>query len=68
MYGFHESCWRNDLLKSTMEVVMTRLMALMLVLMIGALAGCNTMQGLGKDIERGGETLQGSAKNAQEKM
>jgi predicted small secreted protein len=27
-----------------------------------ALAGCNTMQGLGKDIERGGEKLQDKAK------
>jgi len=25
------------------------------------LAGCNTMSGVGKDIERGGEKLQGSA-------
>ena len=25
------------------------------------LAGCNTMAGVGKDIERGGEKLQGSA-------
>ena len=26
------------------------------------LAGCNTMAGIGKDIERAGETLQGAAK------
>lgn len=25
------------------------------------LAGCNTMEGVGRDIERGGEKLQGSA-------
>lgn len=29
-----------------------------------ALAGCNTMQGLGEDIERGGEKLQGAAEKA----
>ena len=28
------------------------------------LAGCNTMSGVGKDIERGGEKLQGSAERA----
>ena len=27
----------------------------------GTLAGCNTMEGAGKDIERGGEKIQGSA-------
>jgi predicted small secreted protein len=29
--------------------------------MLGVLAGCNTMEGVGKDIERGGENLQDSA-------
>jgi entericidin B len=28
------------------------------------LAGCNTMQGAGKDIERGGEKIQGAAERA----
>ncbi len=28
------------------------------------LAGCNTMSGAGKDIERGGEKLQGAAEKA----
>ena len=27
-----------------------------------ALAGCNTMEGLGKDVEKAGEVLQGAAK------
>jgi entericidin B len=31
-------------------------------------AGCNTMHGMGKDIERGGEKIQGSADTTQEKM
>ncbi len=36
------------------------------VLMLSAvLAGCNTMGGLGKDIERGGEKMQDSSKDAQ---
>jgi entericidin B len=34
------------------------LAALMLLGMLGAIAGCNTMHGLGHDIERGGEKLQ----------
>jgi len=37
------------------------LATLMLLGMLGAIAGCNTMQGLGQDIERGGEKLQEKA-------
>lgn len=37
------------------------LAALMLLGMLGAIAGCNTMQGLGQDIERGGEKIQEKA-------
>lgn len=47
---------------------MKRLVALVLALMLTGLAGCNTMHGLGQDIERGGEKLQGTSKNAQERM
>ena len=35
---------------------------LMLLGMLGTIAGCNTMQGLGQDIERGGEKMQEKAK------
>ena len=31
---------------------------LMLLGMLGTIAGCNTMHGLGHDIERGGERIQ----------
>jgi predicted small secreted protein len=41
---------------------MKRLVAIFLLAVIGTLAGCNTMQGLGKDVERGGEKLQDEAK------
>lgn len=34
------------------------LAALMLLGMLGVIAGCNTMHGLGQDIERGGEKMQ----------
>lgn len=37
------------------------LATLMLLGMLGAIAGCNTMQGLGEDIERGGEKMQDKA-------
>jgi predicted small secreted protein len=37
------------------------LAALMLLGMLGAIAGCNTMQGFGQDMERGGEKIQDKA-------
>jgi entericidin B len=39
-----------------------------LVLLGIALAGCNTMAGMGRDIERGGEKLQGEAHETQRNM
>lgn len=33
-----------------------------------ALAGCNTFSGMGQDIERGGEKLQGEARETQQEM
>ncbi|MBQ0935831.1 entericidin A/B family lipoprotein [Ideonella paludis] len=36
--------------------------ALILILVLTALAGCNTMEGLGKDIQKAGESLEGAAK------
>lgn len=47
---------------------MKKTAAVLALLMLGVLAGCNTMQGVGRDIERGGEKLQGTAKETQEKM
>jgi len=43
-----------------------KLMALLIAGIV--LAGCNTMQGAGKDIERGGEKLQDTAKDAKNRM
>jgi predicted small secreted protein len=42
--------------------MMKRLATLMLVVCVVVLAGCNTMQGLGKDIENTGEAIQRKAK------
>ena len=39
-----------------------RIFAILMMLgILGALAGCNTMHGLGQDIERGGEKIQDKA-------
>jgi len=39
-----------------------------LILLAITLAGCNTMHGFGRDVERGGEKLQQEAKETQRKM
>jgi entericidin B len=39
-----------------------------LLAMAGALTACNTVQGAGKDLERGGEKIQDTAKDTQKKM
>jgi entericidin B len=41
-------------------VLMKKLISLLLVL--GTLAACNTVKGIGKDIEKGGEAIQKAAK------
>lgn len=38
------------------------------LLVAGFLAGCNTMQGAGRDIERGGEKLQDTARDVKQRM
>ena len=47
-------------------------MKTLLIALLGAgvllVAGCNTVEGAGKDIERGGEKIQGEAKEVQRKM
>jgi entericidin B len=50
------------------ETSMKKLAALLALLYIGALAGCNTFEGMGKDIERGGEKVQDGSKSTKEKM
>jgi len=44
------------------------LSALILLGMLGATAGCNTIEGVGKDIERGGEATQQTAKDEKKSM
>jgi predicted small secreted protein len=59
-------CARDLQHASRKELQMKKFVALLALLMIGVLTGCNTMQGLGKDIERGGEKLQENSKNVQD--
>ena len=48
------------------EDIMKRIIALVLLGL--SLAGCNTMSGMGRDIERGGEKLQDQAHETQRNM
>lgn len=41
---------------------------LMLVGIFGSIAGCNTISGMGKDIERAGEVTQETAADVKRKM
>jgi predicted small secreted protein len=41
-------------------------LALCAALLIPSLAGCNTVKGAGKDIEKGGEAIQNGAQSVQQ--
>ena len=43
-------------------------LAASLVAAMALLSACNTMQGAGKDIERGGEKMQDAARSTKDKM
>lgn len=47
---------------------MKKWIALLITAYAVSLAGCNTMAGAGKDIERGGEKVQDAAEGAKKKM
>jgi predicted small secreted protein len=42
--------------------------ALISILLVASVAGCNTIAGAGKDIERGGQVIRDTAKDVQRKM
>jgi len=48
-------------MKKTLHAVLALMFAL-------SLSACNTLEGAGKDIERGGEKLQNTAKDVKNKM
>jgi predicted small secreted protein len=48
---------------------MKKLMGILaLMFAAGVMTGCNTIDGMGKDIERGGEKLQNKAQDTQQRM
>lgn len=48
---------------------MKKIISVLGVLMFSiGLSACNTMQGMGKDVERGGERMQGAAERQQQEM
>ena len=47
--------------------IMKKLIAAMGILVIVGLTGCNTMRGMGQDVERGGEKVQDAATRQQAK-
>ncbi|CAG9170576.1 hypothetical protein LMG23992_01651 [Cupriavidus laharis] len=47
---------------------MRKLFALFALAGMLVITGCNTISGAGKDIERGGEKVQGAAENTKQKM
>jgi len=50
------------------ENIMKTLFVLLMSSAFVVLAGCNTVAGAGKDIERGGEKVQDTARDVQQKM
>lgn len=44
------------------------LAAFIMLSVFGVVAGCNTVEGVGKDVERGGEKMQDTAKDTKKKM
>jgi entericidin B len=49
-------------------IKMKTLIGLFMLLSIGLLIGCNTIDGAGQDIERGGEAVSDTAKEVQKSM
>jgi entericidin B len=49
-------------------IMMKKFLALTMLLSIGLLIGCNTIDGAGQDIERGGEAVSDTAKEVQKSM
>ena len=48
--------------------MMNKLLTLMLLIAIGGLSGCNTIEGAGKDIQRGGDAVSDTARDVKKDM
>lgn len=50
-------------------MMIKKIMATIMVMgFVGVLAGCNTFAGAGEDIQRGGEAVEGAARDVQHSM
>jgi predicted small secreted protein len=49
-------------------IVMKNLIALILLVAIGGLSGCNTIEGAGKDIQSGGDAVSDTARDVKKEM
>ncbi len=47
---------------------MNKILVLTLLIVIGGLFGCNTMEGAGKDIQRGGDAVSDTARDVKKDM
>jgi entericidin B len=65
----HWRCSDFSMLGFSVKVIMMKtLIGLVMLLSIGLLIGCNTIDGAGQDIERGGEAVSDTAKEVQKSM
>ena len=63
--GFRYYDYEETLMAKKLLAILT---ALALIGPVATMTGCNTVAGAGKDIERGGEKIQGEARETQRKM
>ncbi|WP_439849183.1 entericidin A/B family lipoprotein [Thioalkalicoccus limnaeus] len=49
-------------------MVMNKLIALIFLIAIGGLSGCNTIEGAGKDIQSGGSAVSETARDVKKEM
>lgn len=49
-------------------ILMKKLIALILLVAIGGLSGCNTIEGAGKDIQSGGHAVSDTARDVKKEM
>jgi entericidin B len=51
-----------------MTVILRKVLALALLGSLGTLWGCGTIEGMGKDLERGGENVQDASKDVKDDL
>jgi predicted small secreted protein len=61
IYKVVQTTLNKQEIQMTKKFISSLMAAMFLALTIGALAGCNTMAGAGKDIEKGGAAIEKKA-------